>query len=910
MAVSVASWPFVGRRGELERIDDALADERSRAVVIAGRSGVGKSRLAEEGLAAARARSMPVAHATATSVAATVPLSALSPILPPRVDLGDPYALFTAVRDQLFAGSRGERVVLAVDDVDLLDTTSVALLGFLLAEEALFVIATIRTGAPVPEPLDALWRGGRAIRIELGTFERPALDTLLHLALRGPVTALTAQALWDASQGNIFYLRELVTVARDEGALRAEDGVWTLSARFAPGAGVAALVERRVRDLPAHDRAALDALAACGPLGIDDLEAHAPAAALDRLEKLELIAVHTDGRRQRIALGHPLHARVLRGALPKLAARRILLAQIERLRGYGARRRGDDLLLAGWLLDATGTADSRLLAQAAALARYAHDTERARHLAEAALRDGPDAQASVVLGEVLADEGDPAGAERVFAAAFAAAGPSDVDLVAVSRAVNLFFGLDRVAEARACLREAIERGGARPSRVPVAMDGLILSFAGRSLDALALIGDAEPPAEAGGDGARLHVLWLMARSHALVEIGDPVAAEPLCRRALHAHLALDNRTGLPHPATHLVTLADALAVQGRLVDAVAACEYGHQLATASHAGTLGYWFPLTRGFLELSRGRPIEAATQFRVALAEARRSVAPAAPGEPGTGAPLPEGVDTQAALAGIVLSGALVGEVDPAASAAVTRACEAADAAGEDGTATPEYAIMQRALAWSEANAGDVAGARDRLHRMAGICRSLGRRGHELQVLSDLVRLGGTGEVLDRVVELTADSPLPLARARAMHARATRARSPGDLVEAADAFAALGADLIAAEVYAAAARLWHADGDGRAAARATARSNEIAAACQGARTPGLLAPEAVGPLSPREREIALLAARGVPSREIAEKLFLSVRTVNNHLQSVYSKLGVSARAELADALRTTATPTKGRDT
>ena len=33
MAVAVAGWPFVGRRGELERIDDALADERSRAVV-------------------------------------------------------------------------------------------------------------------------------------------------------------------------------------------------------------------------------------------------------------------------------------------------------------------------------------------------------------------------------------------------------------------------------------------------------------------------------------------------------------------------------------------------------------------------------------------------------------------------------------------------------------------------------------------------------------------------------------------------------------------------------------------------------------------------------------------------------------------------------------------------------------
>jgi DNA-binding CsgD family transcriptional regulator len=65
-------------------------------------------------------------------------------------------------------------------------------------------------------------------------------------------------------------------------------------------------------------------------------------------------------------------------------------------------------------------------------------------------------------------------------------------------------------------------------------------------------------------------------------------------------------------------------------------------------------------------------------------------------------------------------------------------------------------------------------------------------------------------------------------------------------------------------------------------------------------LSPATVSPLSPREREIAVLAARGVPSREIAELLFLSVRTVNNHLQSVYGKLGVSTRTELAAALGT----------
>ncbi|NUR60220.1 MAG: AAA family ATPase [Catenulispora sp.] len=51
---------------------------------------------------------------------------------------------------------------------------------------------------------------------------------------------------------------------------------------------------------------------------------------------------------------------------------------------------------------------------------------------------------------------------------------------------------------------------------------------------------------------------------------------------------------------------------------------------------------------------------------------------------------------------------------------------------------------------------------------------------------------------------------------------------------------------------------------------------------------------LSDREREIAALAAAGLRSREIAQRLFLSPRTVEAHLGRVYRRLGVSSRGEL----------------
>lgn len=52
---------------------------------------------------------------------------------------------------------------------------------------------------------------------------------------------------------------------------------------------------------------------------------------------------------------------------------------------------------------------------------------------------------------------------------------------------------------------------------------------------------------------------------------------------------------------------------------------------------------------------------------------------------------------------------------------------------------------------------------------------------------------------------------------------------------------------------------------------------------------------LTHRERQIATLAAQGLPAKKIAERIHLSDKTVRNQLVIVYSKLNVAGQLELA---------------
>jgi DNA-binding CsgD family transcriptional regulator len=78
--------------------------------------------------------------------------------------------------------------------------------------------------------------------------------------------------------------------------------------------------------------------------------------------------------------------------------------------------------------------------------------------------------------------------------------------------------------------------------------------------------------------------------------------------------------------------------------------------------------------------------------------------------------------------------------------------------------------------------------------------------------------------------------------------------------------------------------------------RAGEELAATAAIRQPGHDGGFAV--LTPQQREIAELAARGMSNKQIAQRLNISPRTVGNHLYQVFPKLGVRSRAGLRDAL------------
>jgi ATP/maltotriose-dependent transcriptional regulator MalT len=872
-------WPLVARGEELDLFADIVEDRACRGLLICGPAGVGKSRLADECVAVATDRGFAVGRATATRSTCAVPLGVLVHLLPAEAlgDPVDPGGRFARAADALSARAGDRRFVLVVDDLHHLDATSVTLIGQLMDAEIVFLVATVRTGEPLADVVAGLWRSERMARVDLTELSRDAVDTLLHLALGGPVEGAAVAALWSASAGNVMFLRELVLGARAAGTLVEEGGVWRLTGALVTTARLLELVQARLAEVDDDGRAALELLALVCTAGLDDMEPSIGRATLERLEHAGLITVAIDERRHRLTLTHPLYGEVLRAGMPRLRRRRLLVEHAERIEGYGARRREDPLRIATWRLDATGTADARLLLGAAQLARYSHDLPHVERLARAALAEqlvpADRDTARLLLGEALHESGSFDEAEQVLAAAVAESTKecTRARMTAV-RSRNLTWGLLRPADALGNLREL--RTSTTDQAVfdeLVAHEADILVMSGQPAQALDVL-----RAGLATTDARTRVLRALPEAMALTLIGQCDRAAEVAALGFSDQESLGEHEAIWHPSVHLAQRAYALTKSGRLAEALAVATENAKRAGEDGSPLGRIWVNLNLGVVHMWAGRVLTAQQYLTEAELLCREYCY--------------RGL-RRITLSSLAMLAAWTGDA--------AGALEAADEADRQPAFEYDPANQTLGRAWAAVAAGEMSRARDLL---AGAALRAGASGHhttEAWLLHDVVRLGAPEQADVRLAELAGTCEGAFVRAFADHAAGAARCAPAQLIAATDTFESIGAILLAAETAAETANLLERRAEKRAAASMRARSGTLLEACEGARTPALLAVDVPTPLTRREREIVVLAAQGLPSKVIADRLFLSARTVDNHLQNAYSKLGVSSRAGLAAVLR-----------
>ena len=872
----MTQWPIVGRRSELAVFERVLCSGEHAGLVIHGRAGVGKTRLAQECRQQAAAAGHPTERVTGSRSTALVPLGAVAGLLADGPDRPGPdgqldtAALFDRTRQALDHRHGGRRLVIVADDVPLLDSASLALLGYLAAQGTIFLIATVRTGEPAPELLTGLWREGRLERVDLADLGRADLETLLHRALGGPVEAGTGREFWQVTGGNPLYVRELVLGSLESGALVERSGVWHLEGPVPSTARLADLVEQRIAGLSAEARSVVELLAVCEPLKLGYLETAAPAGVLESLERAGLVTITVAEGEVRLA--HPLHGKVIRSVMPKTRARAILLAQAGRLEAASPTD-ATALRIAVWRLDAGARPDPAVLVRGAHLARYAHDFRTVRRLVEAVPAEQLDAAGGLLLGEALYELGAFDDADRILARGQQFPASERVALrLAVTRATNAQWGLCQPGTALAINAAARAVVTSQPlAEELLAHQASVLTFSGHPGRALALLEHIH------GTSRRTRVARAIAAAPALAVTGRTAEAVKAAQAGYADHRALDEELAIAHPAMHLVNQVFALAEAGRLAEAEQLARAGAEIVAAQRVPIAQIFFAANLGRVAALQGRAATAGRYWAEAagLATAHRFAGP-----------------RRLALSGLALAHAMAGDPGAAAQALAER-----DTGPAFGFRGPE---QQLADAWTAHASGRPAEAAARFRDAAAQAASTGHKTAESWLLHDLMRTSGE-DTSARLRELAGACDSPLISARARHAAAARARNAQELAGAASDFEALGAMLLAAEAASGAAEAFTRAGHRRAATAAFRRSRTLAASCEGATTPGLFHTSAPDPLSGRERQIAMLAANGMASKDIAERLFLSVRTVSNHLQHAYTKLGVSSRAALAEAVSST---------
>ena len=865
----------IGRQGETAEAVAALGGE-SGGVLVVGDAGVGKTTLARAAIARVRAGDPPdVLWLAAQGSEPAIPFGVFAPFVDgaqgARSRETDPFFLLQTLRRELLERAGGKPLIIGVDDAHLLDGHSATLLYQLVASREARVIATMRPG-PGPAPLRALWKEQLVERIDLEPLgRRDTLACARMLLGGGQLGGELAEALWRTSRGNPLYLRELLAAGQRSGRVSECGGMWRLTGELTVGPRLTELLRERLDTADAEELASLEVFAFAGPIPLSVAERVVPPSHVGGLQRLGLLAVERSHGEPTGRVEHPVVAESLRQEMS--ASRRRELSRLLADAFHADGRLQEELLrVVSWRLDSAVAVPPDVLLQAALQAGEHQHWPLSARLAEAAVAAGGGTEAALALADAHRAMGHFREALEALDG-IECQGDDQVARGAVLRAYVLSLGLGRFEEADWALERAARRIGDAPTRTWVeAVQAGLLNFAGRPAEAVARSRpllqrpDLPPRAELTARAASaLGRAWCGHPDEALRLLADaPRLERPVQGGWLPASWMTVTRV-----------LAFGQAGQVTALEDLAASDYrqGVQLDNrhlqGRAAGELG-WAAILRGDLILAVRRFREATTVL--AMVDS--------PGDH--------------AYAGIGLAEALAETGDVAGA---TEALEGArPLAGKSPALGPRWEVAAARVEAAEGAIGDALG---RLEEAAATARRNGLAGYEVMALHAAVRLGSTA-VAERLTELEEVVGNELVVTLAAQARALAAQegSADMLDRIAEVYARRELRLFAAEAAAQACQAHRRSGNPRRATASASRAHVLLGAPPDIRPLALVMAAVPPELTRREGEVATLAARGLSSSSIADRLCVSVRTVETHLARVYFKLGIGSRSELASAL------------
>jgi DNA-binding NarL/FixJ family response regulator len=865
---------LLGRSEELDFIARALPG--AGGIVLMGSAGVGKTRLARELMRAGPDQGEAAAlWVSGTRSAGDVPFGAFAHLLPVLDGPGlDRLGVMMLARRAVLAASGGAPRLLVVDDAHLLDDASAALVHQLVMARALSVVVTVRSGEPAPDAVVALWKDGWLECLDLQPLDRMAVGELIAGLVGGRVDRLAVARVWDQTRGNALFCNELVRAAVAAGVLEREGDVWRWRGRL-PGTGrMWDLIDARLSELDVSETQALEVVVVADGADSALVDGLVETPARLGLARRGLIEEQLEGERTILTLAHPLFGEAVRA---RIAAARLkhLCGQLADAAEESGLTDGPELLrVARWRLEHSGGGHPALFTAASQRAQAGFDHRLAERFARAAIDSGAGFEAQLTLAIALAAQGEVAAAEQLFARLQREARKdSHRAKVAAQWSEMVFLNGGRSADAAALVGRAASSLGAGRARDELQLLGA--SWAWLSGDSRALE-NAGAWTEIAGRSERMGMLVAYAIAPMHVVAGR--IGEALAWLDRSAAAASQWREALPTvDLTLRATRAYALWSAGRLTDDLEYCE--REWTAALEAGELD-----PAAIFGFSRGGALTDMGRIDTAIGALRDAVA------------LFEELGTPLyvcwSLAFLARALALRGDAAPAREA-LERAQQARPA--QIQLMDPE---LGSARVWVTVAEGDVPRARGISLEQASLHDAAGRRVSAARALHDVARLGDPKAAAGRLGELCETSDAPVLGVFAAHAAALADVDGPGLVAAGERFEALGCTLWAAETYADAVVAFESGGRAASARTARAHTGALLARCQGARTPALSGAAVGASLTPRERDVALLAARGFPNREIAQRLVLSVRTIESHLAQTYRKLGVKDRNQLAEML------------